>query len=105
MGFELKDKRVAAIVLYPGAVSTEFILDAAGGKGFSGGQPPSSCAGRWRRWPRPGPRSADLGQHAAKGIALRKRPAPGEIRTRARIVQPGQSHPRLLCRATHQIGH
>ena len=40
MAFELKDKGVAAVVLYPGAVSTEFILDSTGGKGFPGAQTP-----------------------------------------------------------------
>ena len=32
--------------------------------------------------------SADLGQHAAKGIALRKRLAAGKVRTRTRVLQP-----------------
>ena len=32
MAVELNDKGVAAVVLYPGAVSTEFIVEASGGK-------------------------------------------------------------------------
>lgn len=32
--------------------------------------------------------SADLGQHAAKGIALRKRLAAGKVRTGTRVLQP-----------------